>query len=243
MHYVNAERVKYKRTMAKRIGIFVPIIMVLFTFLAAGIYSFQYSCMYWWYMFPLQGMVGVLCFYSQKIEESSGYQQFVYALPVDLKKISRVKNMVVLGKLFLMESVFTFFVWITPVLLFPDYQVYSLGKLILGNLIIVLTSAWQIPFCSFFMRKFGKLIPIAVHVMRGIATSVLVGKTKFWIVWPYCWTGKEMEYFLGIRLSGTLLENPVTWKPEHIVAVVLSVLLYLVFLHFDAEKVSKGELI
>lgn len=240
MFYVNAERMKYKKTMTNRMFLLAPMVVIIFSFLAAGIYYFQYSCMYWWYMFLLQGVIAVFCFYSQKMEETSGYQQLIYSLPVDLKKINRAKNMVVLLKMLFLESVLTFLVWLTPILLFPDYQIFSISKLMLGNIIIFLTSAWQIPFCSFLMKKMGKMVPIAIHVVMGIATSTVVGKTAFWIAWPYCWTGREMEYFLGISMSGTPIEKTLTFGVENFVTILLSVLLFFVFMHVDAIGFEKG---
>lgn len=240
MQYIKGEHLKYKRTMVNRILFLAPTIIVLFAFLAAGIYYFQYSSLYWWYMFLLQGLIGILCFYSQKIEEDSEYQQLIYSLPINLKKASIVKNIIVLSKLFFMESIFAFFVWLIPEVLFPDYRTVSCEKLLIGNMIILITSAWQIPFCSLFMKKIGKFLPIVLNVVLNLGTTTIIGKTPFWVLYPYCWTGKEMEFFLGIELSGVPMRNRISFQIEDMVVIILSVLFFGVLMYVDAQTFEKG---
>lgn len=202
MQYVKAENLKYKRTMMNRLLVTAPVVTVLFAFLAGGLNIFQSTGLYWWYMFILQGMTAVLCFCSIRTEQMSGYRKFIYALPVDLKKLRLAKTGILVGKLLLASLILTLLLAVIPRLLFPIYVSYTFWELALGNLVIVLTSMWQIPFCFILIYKLGVFIPIVLNTLLGLATIVLIGNTPFWYVWPYCWAAKEMELLLNINING-----------------------------------------
>lgn len=186
MQYLRAENLKYKHTTMNKLLVIAPFVTAIFCFLAGGVNIFQSTGIYWWYMFVLQGFVSVLCFLSVRTESAAGQNEIIYSLPVSLEKIKIVKNAILVKKLFIANIVLAILLSVLPVLLFPNYIKYSIGELLLGVTVIVLTSMWQIPFCSILMRKMNVFIPIIINTLLGIFTIVLIGNTSFWYLWPYC---------------------------------------------------------
>lgn len=234
MQYIKAENLKYKHTMMNRLLVIAPVVTVLFAFLAGGLNIFQSTGLYWWYMFILQGMIAVLCFFAIRTEQMSGYRKFIYALPVDLKKLRLAKTGILVGKLFLTSLILTLLLVMIPKLLFPDYVSYSFWDLALGNLVIVLTSMWQIPFCLILIYKLGMFIPIVLNTLLGLATIVLIGNTPFWYVWPYCWTAKEMELFLNININGVPTNQSGGVGIGDIVVIIIAVIFFGLLSGLDA---------
>lgn len=239
MQYLKAEKLKYKRTMMNKLLFIAPFVTIIFCFLAGGVNIFQSAGIYWWYMFVLQGLISVLCFLSLRVEGIAGQNGIIYSLPVGLKKIKIVKNVIMVKKLFIANVMIAVFLAIIPVLLFPNYIKYTFGELLLGVVIIVLTSMWQIPFCFILMSKMNVFIPIIINTLLGIFTIVLVGHTSFWYLWPYCWTAKEMEAILKININGVPEFQGGYVKAIDIVVIFISIILFAVLTYLDAKIFEK----
>ena len=150
------------------------------------------------------------------------------------------KNLMIAKKFLITNGILMICLWILPNVLFPLYVHYSPGELFLGILLMGITSLWQIPFCLLFMRKCGLLLPMIVHALLGIVSTVVIGTTSFWFLWPYCYTAKTMERVMGIGINGTMEDVSRVGTAECIVAVVLSVALYAGLSLLDARLFHKG---
>ncbi|MEE1101731.1 MAG: lantibiotic immunity ABC transporter MutE/EpiE family permease subunit [Agathobacter sp.] len=240
MQYIKAENLKCRHTMLNHLLLIAPIITVLFAFLAGGLNIFQSTGMYWWYMFILQGMIAVLCYFSVRIEEVSGNGKIVYSLPVNLKKIKFAKNLLMVGKLVIAHMVLIVLLMAVAVILFPDYVVYTFTELLLGNIVIVFTSMWQIPFCFIMMKKLGMFVPIVINTLMGLITIVFIGNTSFWYIWPYCWSAKEMESFLRININGVAQSHVESIGIGNVIVIIMAIILFFVFTELDAKLFEKG---
>lgn len=242
MRYVRAEYVKYKHTMLNGLLVLAPFLTVSFSFLMAGVLHFQSIATYWWYAFILQGLIAVLCFLSKRSAEVSGNHLMMYSLPVNLQKVRRANHLVLVGKLLIAELLCMLMIQICPMLFFPDYLVYGFGQLLGANIVLVITTMWQIPFCFIIMRFLGKMTAIFANVVLGMLTMVAVGNTAYWILCPYCWSAKAMEGILRIKINGVLSDTPIDYSVLHVLAMLLSVGLFWLLARLDAyfyEKESR----
>lgn len=234
MRYVRAEYVKYKHTMMNRLLFIAPLLTVIFSFLMAGVMNFQSIATYWWYAFILQGMVAVVCFLSYRSAEVSGNNLMVYSLPVNLQKVKLANHFVLVGKLFIAEMMCMLLIQVFPMLLFPDHSVYGFGQLFLANIVLVITTMWQIPFCFIVMRFLGKMTTIFLNVILGMLTMIVIGSTSLWMICPYCWGAKAMEAMLRIKINGVLSDGPIDYSASHGLAMILSVVLFGLLAKLDA---------
>ncbi len=234
MRFVRAELLKYKHTMLNRLLWIAPLLAVIFSYFMGGVVNFQSITSYWWYTFILQGLIAVLCFLSNRMEEVSGNELMLQSLPVSFQKVKWAKHLVLVGKLFVAEMVCMLLTQVCPMLLFPNYAVFSFGQLVQANIVLVLTTMWQIPFCFIIMRFLGKYVAIFGNVILGLLMIIVVGNTKFWIFCPYCWSAKEMEGLLGIGINGVLMETTGIYSTLHLAAIIFSLLLFLLLAKVDA---------
>lgn len=240
MRYIKAESLKCRHTMINYLLLIAPAVTVFFSLLAGGLNIFQSVGMYWWYMFILQGMIAILCFLAIRIEQASGNERLVYSLPVDLRRIKYSKNLMIAEKLLAAHIVLAVLLMVIPIMLFPDAIRYTFGQLLLGNVVIVLTSMWQIPFCFLLMHKLGILIPIVLNTFMGLITIVFLGNTPFGYIWPYCWPAIEMEKFLSINLNGVPENQAESIGLGNVIIILMAVVLFMVMTKLDARLFEKG---
>jgi len=239
MRLVRAEALKYKHTMLNKLLYIAPLLTVTFSYLMGGAFNFQSIASYWWYAFILQGMIAVLCFLSNRTEEVSGNSMIIYSMPLDYGKVKVAKHFVLAGKLFVAQMVCVLLIQIIPMLIFPDYAIYGFGQLLLANIVLVISTVWQIPFCFIMMRFLRKFTAICGNVVLGLLMTVLSGNGLYWLVCPYCWGAKQMEAMLGIGINGVFMDTPLSYDALHIVALFFSVILFGLLAMLDAYLYKK----
>lgn len=239
MRLVRAEALKYKHTMLNKLLFIAPLLTVIFSYFMGGVLNFQSIASYWWYAFILQGMIAVLCFLSNRTEDVSGNSLIIYTMPLDLGKVKVAKHLVLVGKLFVVQMLCVLLIQVLPLLLFPDYAIYGLGQLLLANIVLVISTMWQIPFCFIIMRFLGKFTAICVNVVLGLVMMVVLGNSQYWLICPYCWSAKQMEGILGIGINGVFMNTSLSYNTLHIIALIFSVILFGVLARLDAYLYKK----
>lgn len=239
MEYLKAERLKFKRTITNKLLWITPFLTSLFAWIISGFHGFQYMTFYWWYAFLLPGTIAILCFLSHQKEERAGKYYSVLSLPVDLKKFEIAKTAVIVEKLLVAALFLALFTSISNVIA-PALAVYSLGQNMLGSILIMLASIWQIPLCLYLSRKAGLLLSVMMNTIFGIFLPILFGKSAFAWICPYCWAAKLAEPLMGIMVNGTFAGNT-AFTGAVPLALVLSVLLYIAFALLDAKDFSDRE--
>ena len=239
MKYIKAELIKYRHSMINKLLVLSPLLTILFAYLAGGSMNFQYIATYWWYAFILQGVVAVLCYLSIRSEEKSGNYTNTFTLPIDLKGLKNAKNIVMVGKILVAELICAFMIHVITYVVFPDYLYFSIGRLLVANIVIVITTMWQIPFCFLIMRFIGKFAAIIVNVLMGLICIAFFGTKSYWMAMPYCWGAKEMEKLLRIGVNGVFMDNVQSFDIKNVIVIVLSVIFFAVLVRCDASLYEK----
>jgi len=239
MNYLKAEHLKFKRTISNKLLWIAPLMTALFAWIVSGFYGFQYMTFYWWYAFLLPGTIAILCALSHQKEERAGKYYSVLSLPISLQKFELAKAGIIAEKLLIASLFLALFVSIGNIIS-PALAVYSVSRNVIGNICIVLASVWQIPLCLYLARKAGMLLPIIINTLLGIMMPVVLGKSVFAWVCPYCWAAKLAEPFMGIEINGTFLgRTGFSWAVP--LTLTLSAVLCIVFALLDAKDFSRRE--
>lgn len=204
MNYLQAERLKWKRSVSNKLLVIVPAFTAVFAWIAGGFFGYQSMAFYWWYAFLLPGTIAIFCGLSHRREQRAGKYDSVLSMPVNLARFELARALVLVGKLAAAGLVLAVLVSVNN-LISPATTVYSLGQSAAGSLALVMASIWQVPMCLLLARKTGFLVPVAVNTALGILLPVALGNTAFWFFCPWCWTAKLAEPLLGIALNGTYM--------------------------------------
>lgn len=224
--------------MINRLIWIAPLCTAFFALLSGGFMSFQYIGFYWWYAFLLQGTIAILCALSWQKEERAGKFYSIFSLPVNLQKFELSKNIILAEKLWIAGLFLAIFLSLSQVIS-PAFAVYSVGRMLVGSSFIIFASLWQIPLCFLVIRKAGVLVPIIGNALLGLLTIVVVGNTNFWWIWPYCWPAKLAQYFMGIAINGTWLENTEISYPFVVLILLFSLVFYFLVSVLDAKMFEK----
>lgn len=239
MSLIRAEILKYKHTMLNKLLFIAPLFTVIFSFLMGGVINFQSIASYWWYAFILQGMIAVLCFLSNRAEQVSGNNLIIYSMPLDFQKVKIAGHLVLAGKILVAQMICVLLIQSFPHLLFPDYVIYDFVQLLLANVVLVITTMWQIPFCFIIMRFFGKFTAVFANVILGIVMMTVMGNGPYWMICPYCWSGKQMEGILGIGMNGVFAGTPLSYSLLNLITLLFSIALFVGLSKLDAYLYEK----
>ena len=206
MNYLKAEHLKFKRTISNKLLWIAPLMTALFAWIVSGFYGFQYMTFYWWYAFLLPGTIAILCALSHQKEERAGKYYSVLSLPISLQKFELAKAGIIAEKLLIASLFLALFVSIGNIIS-PALAVYSVSRNVIGNICIVLASVWQIPLCLYLARKAGMLLPIIINTLLGIMMPVVLGKSVFAWVCPYCWAASWRSRLWELRSTELFGKN------------------------------------
>lgn len=240
MQYLRAEHLTLRHSMFNRLLVIAPFCAAGFAFLAGGFIGIQYMGLYWWYSFLLQGTIAILCVLSVQKEERAGKYYGVFSLPIQLRWYEMARTLVVTEKLIVSGLVLAVLLSI-PHVLSPQLVVFSVAKMFVGSSLIILTSLWQIPWCFLLMRKCGMVVTVVVNTLIGLFTIATIGNSSFWWIWPYCWSAKLTEYWMGIGVNGVWQES-LQQKNGSVILILAAALLFFALLAmFEARAfVRKG---
>lgn len=238
MNYLRSEHLKFKRTMANKLLLFIPLITAIFAWIIGGFFGYQYMTFYWWYAFLLPGTIAILCSLSHRREENAGKYYSVFSMPMNLSKFEASKSVILVEKLFIAAIYLALLISISNIIS-PATAVYSVSQIIIGSIGIICTSIWQIPLCFYLTRKTGVFLPVVVNTILGIFLPIVLGNTNFWWLIPYCYAAKLAEPLMGIELNGTFA-GEFGFSITALISIVLSMLLFGIFSYIDVKNFSKG---
>ncbi len=240
MQYLRAEHLTLRHSMFNRLLVIAPLCAAGFAFLAGGFIGIQYMGLYWWYSFLLQGTIAILCVLSVQKEERAGKYYGIFSLPLQLERYEMARTLVAAEKMFVSGLVLALLLSI-PHVLSPRLVVYSFGRMLVGSSFIILTSIWQIPWCFLLLRKCGMVVTVAANTLIGLFTIATIGNSSLWWIWPYCWSAKLAEYWMGIGINGVWQESLQQKNGSAFLILAASILFFALLTVLEARAfVKKG---
>lgn len=239
--YLCSENLKFKRTFSRKIIVIAPLAVAVFALIIGGFVWFQSFLMYWWYGLILSGILALVCGLANQREGRGEKYSHVFTMPINLKKFWIAKNVISMWYFFWMQMVLLLIAAISYVLA-PATAQFTPIQLLVGVIIIFVTSIWQIPLCTFLSKKIGLYITIMVNTIIGLFAAFACGNSILvWIV-PYCWVAKAVEYSIGIKVSGEVGKLPgFQYSGQVILLCIMSLVLSAVIMIAAANWFEKLE--
>lgn len=243
-----AERLKLKRSMAKKLLVFAPIIAILYGFIAPVGYLVN-NAYNWWYVMIFPGLLTLFAVLINTYEEKKLHYRAVFPLPISLRKFWFEKIFITVYYLNFSNGV----LWIITVLLntfiLPNYgkdYTYTVGELALASLVIIVTTLWQIPFCLWLTKRIGFTITLIINLMSNFILGVVFATTSCWWLCPYSWGIRLMVPILKILPSG--LKAGIAGAPSLptsfwsiVISLCLAVILFVSLTVLSASWFEKQE--
>ncbi|WDV45148.1 lantibiotic immunity ABC transporter MutE/EpiE family permease subunit [Clostridiaceae bacterium M8S5] len=241
-NYIKAENLKLKRTFIRKLIMIMPILSILVGALSPP--WFEVNSLNWWYVMVLSGYIALICFLVHQKEQKKQKYIGVMSLPVDLKKIW-ISKILVIGKfLFISSILLAISVFVGKIVFIDDIKepIHNIN-IIVGLIVIVITSLWQIPLCMYLSKRTGLFTTVVINSGVGIVLNIIMVSGSFWWICPYSWTTRLMCPILGILPNGTLAEKGDMLLGDNVIVygLILSIMLFALLVFITSNWFSKQE--
>lgn len=239
--YIICENLKLKGNFIKKMVFTTPLLTAIMAFLFGGPLNMQNMIFYWWYIFFLPGIIAVSAALMDKNEKKASNYHGVYLLPINLKKVWISKNIILAIYLFLTEIIVFLMILLPKGLGFKGLK-FSTGQIILGCILIWLSTLPQIPILLYVGKKLGFAVMVFINVVLNLVIPPFFANKSIWYLFPHCYCGKLMKEVIGLNINGICI-NPNINKGVNtmIIIFIISVILVAISLYFTAKDFSKQE--
>ncbi|MGT2894056.1 lantibiotic immunity ABC transporter MutE/EpiE family permease subunit [Streptococcus downei] len=192
-----AERLKLKRTMAKKLLFLAPILVIIH-----GLMVPQYlitDAYNWWYIIILPGLLTLFTALVNIYEEKKLHYRAVFPLPISLKKIWTCKIASLAYYLTLSSLLHWFLLALSTFLHYGE--TYPISQMLLASMVLLLSVLWQIPFCLWLAKKLGFIATLLVNFTANFL-GVAFSTTAYWLLYPYAWGMRLMIPIMKIYPNG-----------------------------------------
>lgn len=208
--YLKAENLKFKRTLFRKLIIFIPVALILismiFIYIGIGLGGFSSSMVCNWCM-PIASLsIVILCHLVNNKDQKHKYRT-LYSLPIDLKK-TFVSKTILIALNFLIISLLLSFITIIAECIWSGISVAigHIGYYILGYCLLYLSLLWQIPFCLFLDQKVGFVGSVIINLFASASGGLFFALTPLFWFFPYSWPARLMVTLFGVLPNGLLVE-------------------------------------
>jgi lantibiotic protection ABC transporter permease subunit, MutE/EpiE family len=208
--YLKAENLKYKRSLFRKLTLFIPIALILiamvFIFIGIGLGGFSCSIICNWCM-PVASLSIMLLAHLVNNKDQKHKYRTLYSLPVNLKKIFIAKTILIAFNLLIISLLLSL---ITAIYEFLSSgavaAIAHTGYYILGYLLIWISILWQIPFCLFLDQKIGFVGSVIINLFTSAFGGLFFSLTPLFWLFPHSWPVRFMTTFFGVLPNGLLAE-------------------------------------
>lgn len=208
--YLKAENLKFKRTLFRKLILFIPAALILtaiiFLFIGIGLGGFSCSIVSNWCMPFASLSIVILCHLVNNKDQKHQYRT-IYTLPVNLKKIFIVKTILIMLNLLIISLLLSFITIISEYMLSGVLSIIRLGGYyVLGYCLMWLSLLWQIPFCLFLDQKAGFVGSVIINLLFSGSGGLFFSLTPLFWFFPYSWPSKLLITLFGVLPNGLLVE-------------------------------------
>ncbi len=235
--YLEAENLKFKRSLFRKLIIFIPVALILisiiFIFIGIGLGGFSSSIVCNWCM-PIASLsIVILCHLVNNKDQKHKYRT-LYSLPIGLKKTFITKT-ILIALNFLVISLFLSFITIISdwILSGVSAAIGHAGYYILGYFLLWLSLLWQIPFCLFLDQKVGFVGSMIINLFASALGGLFFSLTPLFWFFPYSWSARFMVTLFGVLPNGLLVaadSRVILNLGESLLLVLITLLAMLVLL-------------
>lgn len=233
--YLTAENLKFKRSLFRKLIIFIPVALILismiFIFIGIGLGGFSSSIVCNWCM-PIASLsIVILCHLVNHKDQKHKYRT-LYSLPIDLKKIFISKTLLIGLNLLIISLLLSFITVISEGIgSGVSVAIGHSGYYILGYCLLWLSLLWQIPFCLYLDQKAGFVGSVIMNLFASALGGLFFSLTPLFWFFPYSWPARFMVTLFGVLPNGLLIEADSRYIlniGESLLLVLISLLAMLV---------------
>ncbi|WP_161978569.1 lantibiotic ABC transporter permease [Streptococcus sp. S784/96/1] len=226
---LQSEWIKQKASADKKQLVFVPFLAIFVAFLLVGPTLIESFSIYWWEAIFLVTLIGLLFLHDYKVEEKAGHFQNI-SLGKDTikvyiaKMLLKIKDMVIASLCFLG-------IFYLEIHLFEGMIDVNLFNDLVCLLLMLLASIWVLPFLYVLSTWLNPYLLLVVNSLVCLLVAPFIAQTNVWYLFPYTYHYKVAQGLLHLKPSGDL-ESVIRGvdMATPILAVVLSVIVFIVFL-------------
>lgn len=238
--YLVSENMKIRHTFVKKLVFIAPIMVIILSgFLAAN--YFQIDIYNWWYTLIFPGAVALESTLLYKVDGSMKNKS-VIGLPLDLKKVYLAKILVGVKNISV-SCLIIFIVGQLSISIVPIDSISHISMLngLIGTLVIIITSMWQVPLYFFLGNKIGMFATVILSIGINIF-SVFMAVEKFWWINPFSYTSRLMCPILELLPNGLIAKpGSQTFTPEVLnswaipFGIGICILLFIIITYLTAK--------
>ncbi|MNO64186.1 ABC-2 family transporter protein [compost metagenome] len=208
--YLKAENLKFKRSLFRKLIIFIPAALILismvFIFIGIGLGGFSSSMVCNWCM-PIASLsIMFLCHLVNNKDQKHKYRT-LYSLPIDLKKTFISKTILIALNLLIISLLLSCITVISECILSGvSAAIDHSGYYFLGYCLLWLSLLWQIPFCLFLDQKAGFVGSVIINLFASAFGGLFFSLTPLFWFFPYSWPARFMVTLFGVLPNGLLVE-------------------------------------
>lgn len=213
--YLKAEKLKFKRSLFRKLIIFIPaaliLISMIFIFIGIDLGGFSSSIVCNWCM-PIASLsIVILCHLVNNKDQKHKYRT-LYSLPIDLKKTFISKTILIALNLLIISLLLSLITVISECILSGvSVAIGHTGYYILGYCLLWLSLLWQIPFCLFLDQKVGFVGSVIINLFASALGGLFFSLTPLFWFFPYSWPARFMVTLFGVLPNGLLVEADSRW--------------------------------
>jgi lantibiotic protection ABC transporter MutE/EpiE family permease subunit len=233
--YLIAENLKFKRTLFRKLILFIPaaliLIAMIFLFIGIGLGGFASSIVCNWCV-PIASLsIVILCHLVNNKDQKHNYRT-LYSLPINLKTTFISKTILIVLNLLIISLLLSFITLISECILSGVLSAIGhTGYYILGYCLLWLSLLWQIPFCLFLDQKVGFVGSLIINLFASAFGGLFFSLTPLFWFFPYSWTARFMITLFGVSPNGLLVKSGSRWilnLGESLLLALISLLTMLV---------------
>ncbi|OPJ65216.1 lantibiotic immunity ABC transporter MutE/EpiE family permease subunit [Clostridium oryzae] len=208
--YLKAENLKFKRSLFRKLIIFIPVALILismvFIFIGIGLGGFSSSLVCNWCM-PIASLSVMFLCHSVNNKDQKHQYRTLYSLPIDLKKTFISKTILIAFNLLIISLLLSFITVISECILSGvSVAIGHTGYYILGYCLLWFSLLWQIPFCLFLDQKIGFVGSVIINLFASAFGGLFFSLTPLFWFFPYSWPARFMITLFGVLPNGLLVE-------------------------------------
>lgn len=233
--------IKSEHLKMKGVGKFVisfPIITVIFAILFGGFGILAPFSIYWWETLFCPMLFVIMVMHDYKKEEKAGAYINIKTLSISKAKIFVAKIFNIIVYVLVSGLLLSVLVYI---LQFISVRTYSVDRLILGNIAIVLSLSIMIPIIFCLAEYINVWILLIIDSVFYLMLVPIISMNKFYYLVPFSYTFKISHYLLNIVPTGEVGVNNGIVNINGIsillfIAVFLSVIFSIFFSKFYMRR-------
>lgn len=240
---LQAEFLKTKRSVVRRIAIAGPLCLAILATIQQGYFSI--NLFNWFYVVFLPVIFSVISVAAVNIDNGKQALRTIKALPLSQKKIwwAKLVNILVyaLSSCLLLGVAVIIIPLIFHLLNINQLKPLNVDTALAGILVMFLSSAWQIPLSFILAKKISSPFIILINCFLS-AVGVLSALKFYWFLYPWSWVNRCMIVMINVLPNGLPNENIIQIGYSDVISTLtLSLILTLVLSFISVSLFANAE--